>query len=160
MYIVTEKDLIGDIEGFPIEVVQKMIERQFEQHGRCDVKSFQDNCRGGVEWRDTPERYHFWFKVIRFKNFDLFFEKYPKKKEELPLPRKVLVWGDDESRAEEMELIYILPDNLGLDYRFAVKHPRRVGDALLCKNMKELPPAKKMTKEEIEQELGYKIEIV
>jgi len=31
MYKVKQSDLIGDIKGFPIEVVQKMIERQVEQ---------------------------------------------------------------------------------------------------------------------------------
>ena len=28
MYEVKQEDLIGDIEGFPLEVVQRMIERQ------------------------------------------------------------------------------------------------------------------------------------
>ena len=40
-YKVTKKDLIGDIADFPIEVVQKMIERQIEQNGAADITEFQ-----------------------------------------------------------------------------------------------------------------------
>lgn len=32
---VTKKDLIGKIEGLPIEVVKKMLERQVEQGKEC-----------------------------------------------------------------------------------------------------------------------------
>ena len=45
MYKVTEKDLIGDLEGFPIEVVQKMLKKQVEQGNMEDVTVFQNYYR-------------------------------------------------------------------------------------------------------------------
>ena len=39
---ITEKDLIGDIAGFPIEVVRKMVEEQVRQGNKADVKVFQE----------------------------------------------------------------------------------------------------------------------
>lgn len=85
-YKVTEKDLIGLIDGFPIEVVQKMIERQVEQGNKADVILFQTHrtygkSEGGFKWDETEEGNNFWCKVIIGENFDLFFEKYPKTKQ-------------------------------------------------------------------------------
>ena len=89
-YQVKESDLIGDIKGFPIEVVQKMIERQVEQGNPADVTIFQrgkcsNKSSGGFNWSDTPEfrqKYFLWVDIIDYKNFDLFFKKYPKKSKE------------------------------------------------------------------------------
>lgn len=78
MYKVTEKDLIGDIKDFPIEVVQKMLERQVEQWNEEDVQVFQIIAIGGFDWSTSEEGLTFWKEVIRQKNFDLFFKKYPR----------------------------------------------------------------------------------
>ena len=83
-YKVTEEDLIGQLEGFPIDVVQKMVERQVEQRNPADVTVFQKHkCTGrvfkGFEWVETDEGIDFWNDVIRYENFHVFFEKYPKK---------------------------------------------------------------------------------
>lgn len=47
---VKQSDLIGDIAGLPIEVVQKMCEEQVNQGNKFDVSVFQKmrnrNCRG------------------------------------------------------------------------------------------------------------------
>lgn len=75
---VTESDLIGDIEGFPIEVVQKMCEEQVLQGGKFDSKKFQEERRSGFTWDQTEDGWDFWSKVIDEENFSLFFEKYPK----------------------------------------------------------------------------------
>ena len=88
MYKVKQEDLIGDIEGFPIEVVQRMIERQVEQGNKADVSVFQNrkSCSGGsggFEWCDTTERHDFWQKVILNRDFKIFFEKYPKENKEI-----------------------------------------------------------------------------
>ena len=84
IYKVTEKDLVGQIKDFPIEVVQKMIERQVEQGNEDDVTVFQTDRleyrgHGGFDWGKTREGDSFWCNVIDLKNFDVFFEKYPKK---------------------------------------------------------------------------------
>ena len=81
MYKVTEKDLIGEINNFPIEVVQKMLERQVEQGHTEDIKAFQENSCStfyGFDWSTSEEGHTFWNEVISWKNFDLFFKKYPK----------------------------------------------------------------------------------
>ena len=61
MYKVKQSDLIGDIKGFPIEVVQKMVERQVEQGNKADVSIFQKRgdaakwC-GGFDFDETIEK--------------------------------------------------------------------------------------------------------
>lgn len=80
---ITKKDLIGEIEGFPIEVVRKMVEEQIRQGNKADVGVFQecldrDKKHGGFEWEDTEDGFEFWDMVILYKDFDEFFEKYPK----------------------------------------------------------------------------------
>ena len=80
---VTEKDLIGDIAGFPIEDVRKMIEEQVRQGNKADVGVFQECAHkvkksGGFEWKETEYGFDFWNMVIIGKEFDAFFEKYPK----------------------------------------------------------------------------------
>lgn len=84
MYIVQYSDLIGSLTEFPIEIVQKMVERSTEQ-GRWDdnigMRRFQTDITssgyGGFNWRETSERHPFWSNVIEHKRFDLFFDKYP-----------------------------------------------------------------------------------
>lgn len=83
---ITEKDLIGKIEGFPIEVVEKMIERQVKQGNPADVTVFQtyggvSRKLGGFDWGETKEDFDFWGSVIADRDFDLFFKYYPKKEE-------------------------------------------------------------------------------
>lgn len=80
---VTEKDLIGDIAGFPIEVVRKMVEEQIRQGNNADVEVFQkyagmDKDCGGFDWKDTEDGYVFWAEVLGDRDFKVFFEKYPK----------------------------------------------------------------------------------
>lgn len=101
---ITEKDLIGQIKDFPIEVVEKMIERQVEQGNPADVRVFQDIVTGGFFWNETIEGYDFWCEVILRKNFDLFFEKYPKEEEDYwiePKGRRMLVRNGHEDWINE-----------------------------------------------------------
>ena len=80
MYKVKQSDLIGDIKGFPIEVVQKMVERQVEQGNEADVAVFQKNkdagsFAGGIDWSEIEGR-EFWRDIIMGGNFDVFFQRY------------------------------------------------------------------------------------
>ena len=73
----------GQLEGFPKEVIARMLECQEEQGSPKNISVFEkDRTAGetkkGFVWCDTKEGYDFWNEVIRYKNFDLFFEKYPK----------------------------------------------------------------------------------
>ena len=83
MYKVKHSDLIGEVKDFPIEVVQKMVERQVEQGNKENVTSFQicaieDWHGGGFEWKNTKEGQSFWYEILIEKHFDFFFKKYPK----------------------------------------------------------------------------------
>ena len=68
----------GEIAGFPVEIVEKMLEYQFKQRHVRDVKVFEKSKTNGFIWADTPEGHCFWYDVINNENFDRFFEKYPK----------------------------------------------------------------------------------
>lgn len=82
-YKVKQEDLIGELYGFPIEVVQAMVGKQVRQGNRADVSAFQDDrSLGGNKgfcWDRTKEGAPFWEEVIDEMDFDIFFEKYPKK---------------------------------------------------------------------------------
>lgn len=82
IYQVTPDDLTGDIKDFPIEVVQMMVARQYEQIGRCGVEVFQINRSisahgGGFNWDASSEGHKFWHDVIMDYDWELFFSKYP-----------------------------------------------------------------------------------
>ncbi len=82
--VISEKDIKGRISGFPIEVVAKMLERQFQQYGEYDIYVFQHSedasrSQGGFTWSDTPEGNIFWSDVINCRRFDKFYEMYPKR---------------------------------------------------------------------------------
>lgn len=77
----------GELEGFPKEVVNKMLDYQYEQTGKRDITVLEKNMESGTmckvfDWKKTPEGDIFWGEVIVFRNFDLFFERYPKKESE------------------------------------------------------------------------------
>ena len=76
----------GDLIGFPKEIIARMLECQEEQCGNIDVSVFERDitvgeAAKGFNWGQTKENYDFWNEVIRFKNFALFFARYPKKEE-------------------------------------------------------------------------------
>lgn len=92
---VNKTDLIGELENFPIAVVEKMLQRQYEQVNKMDITVFQkynrsDIQRGGFHWADTIEGHGFWYSVINEEKFDMFFTYYP------ILSKKVYICGDDK----------------------------------------------------------------
>ena len=68
----------GKLEGFPKEIIAKMLDYQEEQGNKRDISVFEKCTFAGFIWEETKEGCNFWDEVIRYKNFDLFFEKYPK----------------------------------------------------------------------------------
>ena len=79
----TVKEFNGDLEGFPEEVVEKMLERQVEKGNPRDVSVFEkyigdDKQAGGFDWCSSPEGHHFWDAIIEEEDFDTFFKRYPK----------------------------------------------------------------------------------
>jgi len=90
----------GELEGFPKEVIAKMLEEQVKQGNDEDVTVFEvqkdkDASKGGIHWDDTSEDYDFWNAVIRKKQFDVFFAKYPKSSSaESKYPKVMMVSND------------------------------------------------------------------
>ena len=80
MYSVGEKDLIWDLKGFPIDVVQAMLFNQRQQHDIVDVTVFQtmrSADRNGFTWGASAEGWDFWDEVIHRKQFGIFYKSYP-----------------------------------------------------------------------------------
>jgi len=74
---VKNSDLVGEVSGFPIEVVQRMCEYQSIQNRPYNVKAFQHrkSCvEAGFAWDDTEEGFSFWQYVISRGKFEKFFE--------------------------------------------------------------------------------------
>lgn len=72
----------GDIKGFPIEVVQRMVYYQVEQGNKADVEVFQkerNSWTRGFLWADTKEGDDFWDAIITDRDFAKFFRRYTKK---------------------------------------------------------------------------------
>lgn len=84
VFEINKSHLVGKIADFPIEVVERMVYEQINQSQKPNptvftIKNFAGPGEGGFSWALTEDGYAFWEKVIRDKNFDLFFSKYPKK---------------------------------------------------------------------------------
>lgn len=108
MYIVQYSDLVGGVSEFPIEIVQKMVERSTEQERWDDnigMRTFQTNITssgyGGFNWRATSEGHTFWSRVIEHKRFDLFFDLYPCKY----LGKTIYIKTDGTNNKEQLSKI-------------------------------------------------------
>ena len=70
-------------ERAPIEVQEKMLERQVEQGNHRDPNVFIRNfsagkANRGFNWSDTPEGHDFWENIVDNGDYSEFFELYPK----------------------------------------------------------------------------------
>ena len=76
--VVEELSVYGD---FP-EEIQEIIKLRVEEVGNMYRKNTDirntDTEPGGFSWGHTVEGYNFWQDVLSYKNFKLFYEKYPK----------------------------------------------------------------------------------
>lgn len=80
-YLVKQEDIVGEIEGFPIEVVHVMCERQLEQTGKVDPSVFAlgksaSTNEGGFHWGSTIEGHEFWCNVIQDKDWNAFYDRF------------------------------------------------------------------------------------
>ena len=76
----------GELIGFPKEIITRLLECQEEQGNKKNISVFEKSKFslldvGGFDWDKTKEGYWFWYKIIKGKNFNVFFEKYPKKED-------------------------------------------------------------------------------
>jgi len=84
-YIVKPEDLIGDIEGFPIEVVQKMVDYQEVPDVTVFQRTSYEGTPRGFTWSVSSEGGDFWNDVILNTDFQKFFQKYPKQEFDIVL---------------------------------------------------------------------------
>ena len=70
---------------YPPEIIELMLQRQQEQGNPKNIQPFLDDIRigktnKGFNWDETVEGHHFWGYVLIDLEFDVFYEKYPKKR--------------------------------------------------------------------------------
>lgn len=73
----------GELEGFPQEIVERMLDYQVEQGNKRDVSVFEEDrtCgqfEGAFDWYYTVEKDDFWDLVLVMRDFGVFFERYPR----------------------------------------------------------------------------------
>ena len=66
-------------DELPPEIKKKCLLRQKQLRGYRDASAFKISTYAGFVFEDTPEGSLFWVEVLGRSNFDLFFQKYPKK---------------------------------------------------------------------------------
>lgn len=154
MYKVKPSDLIGEIEGFPLEVVQKMVDYQ----NKSDVTIFQDarvacgSSSLGFTWRHSPEGFDFWDKVIIERNFDVFFKKYPK--QEFNFPCIMEVSSNPDFTCSDLRVVFMQKNDRFIAWSGAetFTEAERSTDTTAWKYARI--PVKKVTKAEIAAVLG------
>lgn len=114
----------GDLKGFPKEIIARMLECQEEQGNPRDVSVFEKliaakQCNKGFEWDDTKEGWDFWHDVITNKNFNLFFEKYPKQEyQELKNNKNMQENNKKQDNSQKFkvgdEVIYFISNKIGI----------------------------------------------
>lgn len=71
-------------KDLPVEIQERMLDEQVRQGNKRDEEVFEKDItalggQGGFSWGRTDEGYAFWYEIIVNGNFDIFYEKYPKK---------------------------------------------------------------------------------
>lgn len=77
---INKSDIGGAIEGFPLEVVQRMVALTIkEEHVNTEeaIKILRKTPWNGFTWSETSEGNLFWYKVIDHHEWWRFYERYP-----------------------------------------------------------------------------------
>lgn len=77
---VNKSDIYGAIEGFPLEVVQKMIDLTIKEEHTDVEGALKILCKtpwNGFTWTKTDEGSYFWYKVVGHHEWWRFFKRYP-----------------------------------------------------------------------------------
>lgn len=112
MITVTKEDLIGQIAGFPLAIVQAMVDNQVRQGNPANVKVFQEKVdasfiEGGFSWNKSAEGQFFWSKVINGKQFPVDVIKPDK---EIEQAKEGLVESINEERKPAYKMGEVLKD--------------------------------------------------
>lgn len=77
---ISKDDIRGAIEGFLLEVVQKMIDLTIKEEHTDVEGALKILCKtpwNGFTWAETDEGNLFWYKVIDHHEWWRFYERYP-----------------------------------------------------------------------------------
>jgi hypothetical protein len=82
MTTLEDKIPANQLNGFPFPIISRMLDEQYKQTGKADIGIFErqrtaSTVEGGFDWHNTAEEPEFWQEVVRDRNFDMFFERYP-----------------------------------------------------------------------------------
>lgn len=83
-YGLKESDAKGDLKGFPLEIIEKMIDNQVLQGNPPNVSVFikhRDGGKsyGGFNWDAYIDGIKFLSNVILNRHYNYFYKKYPRK---------------------------------------------------------------------------------
>lgn len=78
MYKVRQGDLKGNIQHYPIEIVQRMVYYQELKDKKCDIIKIQNHPFTVFDWSETTEGYFCWSKIFAYDSFYLFYVYHPK----------------------------------------------------------------------------------
>lgn len=73
---------MNKIAGYPIEIVNRMLECQASQGNKIDLEVFKikgpdtNSSRGGFDWGKTSEGVKFWSRIFNKKDFNHFFQHH------------------------------------------------------------------------------------
>ena len=106
---------MGELAGFPKEIINRMIFHQKAQGNKPNINIFKKNKDAGIHsggflWSRTKqygEGIDFWSKIINGNNFSDFFELYPKQKQELPKVGDIIIPFNYDTENPAKQRIFI-----------------------------------------------------
>lgn len=122
LFEIKKSHLVGEIEDFPMEVVERMVYEQVSQRQPINptvfaIKNSAGPCEGGFSWAVTEDGYAFWEKVISKKDWDLFFSKYPRKTVVYENKKRVYAVGDHKNGKKVIDALVERGGVNQLDYK-------------------------------------------
>lgn len=141
---INKDDVYGAIKGFPLEIVQKMVELTMkENHTTIEeaLKILRNSLWDGFTWTETNEGGLFWFKVIAHHEWWRFYKRYPvnlsspiryavvKESSDGCLPKEIAGYLGDviqlSGKGKIGDIYFVCPDINGFRVGFAIKDSPR-----------------------------------
>lgn len=122
VFEIKKNHLVGEIADFPMEVVERMVYEQVTQGQKADPAVFAKNktasdSQGGFTWSQTSDGIRFWRSVVGVNDFDVFFERYPKKYTQTPDSNLVYAVGDHKNYKKVIDALIKHGGVNKLDYK-------------------------------------------
>jgi hypothetical protein len=119
---VEEKDLIGAIKDYPLNIAQDMVDEQVKQGNKADIAVFckdpRLSMRGrGFDWDKSKKGLEYWTEIIDNNNFEALYKCPAQPIEEFPLSiNKPAFCIPDNSSNMKINTPKIQVPNDGIDY--------------------------------------------